>query len=80
MVSPTITNLITGPMTFTYSSVAGVTLAEAIDMVTLRPCALLGLPAARLEPDAPADFTLFNWQPGGDISVCGTLIAGTPVE
>ena len=59
---------------------AGVSLAEAIAMVTLRPRQLLRLPAPGLEPGAPADFTLFDWQPGGQLCVRSTIIAGTPIE
>jgi hypothetical protein len=42
VVSPTITNMITGTMTFTYASVAGVTLANPPLIVPFTPC----LPAA----------------------------------
>jgi N-acetylglucosamine-6-phosphate deacetylase len=59
---------------------AGVSLAEAIDMVTLRPRQLLGLPAPGLEPGGPADFTLFNWEAGGDLGVRSTIIAGTSTQ
>lgn len=48
---------------------AGVTLADAIDMTTARPRELLGLPASTLAPGEPADLMLFDWQPGGDVVV-----------
>jgi N-acetylglucosamine-6-phosphate deacetylase len=54
---------------------AGVGLADAIDMATARPRQLLGLPAPRLEPGAATDLVLFDWQPGGDVTVRATLAA-----
>lgn len=59
---------------------AGVTLAEGIEMATLRPRELLGLPLPRLEAGAAADLVLFDWQPGGDVIVRGTVVAGTIVD
>jgi len=41
-----------------------VTLADAIDMATTRPRALLGLPPRALAPGQPAELVLFDWQPG----------------
>src|SRR5207248_5833660 len=58
---------------------AGVSMAEAIAMATLRPRQLLGLPAYALEPGAPADLTLFDWEPDGNVRVRSTIIAGTTV-
>lgn len=42
-------------------TMAGVSLAEAIDMAGARPRELLGLPALRLEVGAPANLMLFDW-------------------
>lgn len=53
---------------------AGVSLAEAVDMAGARPRALLGLPPRSLEPGAPADLVLFDWEPGGDFRVVKTLV------
>ena len=60
--------------------IAGATLAEAVDMAGARPRQLLGLPVPRLEAGAEADLVLFDWQPGGDLAVTRTLVAGPPVE
>lgn len=48
---------------------AGVTLAEAIDMASARPRELFGLPPRKLEAGQPAQLMLFDWQPGGDLAV-----------
>jgi N-acetylglucosamine-6-phosphate deacetylase len=48
---------------------AGVSLAEALDMAGARPRELLGLPPVRLEAGSPAELVLFDWEPGGDLSV-----------
>lgn len=48
---------------------AGVSLAEAIDMAALRPRELLGLPIPRIEEGADADLMLFDWEPGESIRV-----------
>ena len=40
---------------------AGISLAEAIDMASARPRELLGLPPLRLEVGAPAEWMLFQW-------------------
>jgi N-acetylglucosamine-6-phosphate deacetylase len=53
---------------------AEVTLAQAVDMASSQPRALLGLPARRLEVGQPADLVLFDWQPGGDFEVRGTIL------
>jgi N-acetylglucosamine-6-phosphate deacetylase len=55
---------------------AGVSLAEAVDMASARPRELLRLPARRLEVGQPADLMFFDWQPGGDIRVRATIVAG----
>jgi N-acetylglucosamine-6-phosphate deacetylase len=54
----------------------GVSLREAIDMAGARPRSLLGLEARPLAQGTPADLVLFDWQPGGDVRVTGTLIGG----
>ena len=48
---------------------AGVSLADAVDMATARPRELLGLPASRIEPGEPADLVVFEWESGGDLRV-----------
>jgi len=46
---------------------AGVTLAEAVEMASVRPRALLGLPAPRLA--VGEDVVVFDWEPGGEVRV-----------
>jgi N-acetylglucosamine-6-phosphate deacetylase len=48
---------------------AGVSLADAIDMAGARPRQLFDLPPRRLEVGAPAQLMLFDWQPGGEMIV-----------
>lgn len=48
---------------------AGVSLAEAIDMASVRPRQLLGLPVPEVEAGSSGPFVLFEWQPGGDVMV-----------
>jgi N-acetylglucosamine-6-phosphate deacetylase len=48
---------------------AGVSLAEAVDMATVRPRQLLGLPIPTLDVGQPADLVLFEWQEGGGLGV-----------
>jgi len=48
---------------------AGVSLAEAVEMATMRPRQLLGLPVNTIDVGQPADLVLFDWQPGGDVRV-----------
>lgn len=48
---------------------AGVTLAEAIDMASIRPRELLGLPIPKLEVGSPAELVLFDWEPEGELVV-----------
>jgi N-acetylglucosamine-6-phosphate deacetylase len=55
---------------------AGVSLREAVDMASLQPRQLLGLPAGSLETGAPADLVLFDWQEQGDFRVRATIVAG----
>ncbi len=53
---------------------AGVSLADAIDMASARPRELFGLPPRRLEAGHAAQFMLFDWQPGGGIAVHETIV------
>jgi N-acetylglucosamine-6-phosphate deacetylase len=55
---------------------AGVSLAEAVDMAGARPRELLGLPPRRLAVGDPADLVVFEWQPGGALRVRQTWVAG----
>lgn len=48
---------------------AGVSLKDAIDMATVRPRELLGLPVPTLAPGQPADLIVFDWEPGGELRV-----------
>jgi N-acetylglucosamine-6-phosphate deacetylase len=48
---------------------AGVSLAEAITLATVRPRQLLGLPVTTIEVGQPADLVLFDWQEGGELTV-----------
>jgi N-acetylglucosamine-6-phosphate deacetylase len=48
---------------------AVVSLAEAIDMASVRPRRLLGLPVPEIEVGSAGPFVLFDWQPGGDVTV-----------
>jgi N-acetylglucosamine-6-phosphate deacetylase len=54
----------------------GVRLREAVDMASLRPRQLLGLPENRLEAGQPADLVLFHWDNEDDFHVAATVIAG----
>jgi hypothetical protein len=54
VVSPTITNLITGTMTFTYTSVAGVTLANQPLVVPITPCMPANAPATTIVVSMPS--------------------------
>lgn len=60
--------------------IAGASLAEAVDMAGKNPRQLLGLPAHRLDAGARADLVLFNWEPGGNLAVMQTLVAGPSLE
>lgn len=55
---------------------AEVSLAEAVDMASAQPRALLGLPPVKLEAGSPADLVLFDWQPGGAVQVRATVVGG----
>ncbi len=57
-------------------SLGEVSLADALDMAGARPRQLLGLEARQLQPGAPADLVLFDWQAGGAFRVVATVIAG----
>jgi len=48
---------------------AGVSLKDAIEMASLRPRELMGLPLPRIEAGEPSGLVLFNWQPGGEVKV-----------
>jgi N-acetylglucosamine-6-phosphate deacetylase len=52
---------------------ADVSLAEAVEMATIRPRQLLGLPIQMIEVGHPADLVVFDWQPDGEMSVKLTL-------
>lgn len=41
---------------------AGLAPAQALDLASLQPARLLGLPTVRLEPGSPADLVLFTWK------------------
>jgi N-acetylglucosamine-6-phosphate deacetylase len=53
-------------------------MATAIEMAAVRPRELLGLPVPRIEPGEPADFILFDWQPGSKLSVQRSAFSGQP--
>jgi N-acetylglucosamine-6-phosphate deacetylase len=55
------------------ATMAGVTLADAIDMASLRPRELLGLPPWGLEVDLPARLMLFDTGPAGELVVRHTV-------
>ncbi len=50
---------------------AGVSLTDAVEMASVRPRELLGLPVPRIEAGSVADFVLFDWDAGGDAVVRG---------
>jgi N-acetylglucosamine-6-phosphate deacetylase len=52
---------------------AGVSLAEAVDMATARPRELLRLPVPRIAIGEPADLVVFDWEPGGELRVQSVL-------
>jgi N-acetylglucosamine-6-phosphate deacetylase len=58
-------------------SLGEVPLADAMDMAGARPRQLLGLEARPLQVGAPADLVLFDWQPGTELTVRTTFLAGT---
>jgi N-acetylglucosamine-6-phosphate deacetylase len=48
---------------------AGVSLRDAVEMATVRPRQLLGLPPAALEAGSAGPLVLFDWEEGGDLMV-----------
>jgi N-acetylglucosamine-6-phosphate deacetylase len=52
-------------------------LPEAVAMAAIRPRELLGLPVPRIEVGEPADFTVFDWRPGGEMKPKMTATAQT---
>jgi N-acetylglucosamine-6-phosphate deacetylase len=50
-----------------------VSLRDAIDLATLQPRALLGLPLPRLEAGSQTDLVLFDWSPQAGMKVVKTL-------
>ncbi len=57
----------------------GVSLKDAVEMATLQPRRLLGLPLQTLEPGMPGDLVLFDLNPAGELCVHQTLIGGRAV-
>ena len=57
-----------------------VSVADALDMASARPRALLGLEPRPLQPGAAADLILFDWQPGKAFALRATIIAGRAVH
>lgn len=55
---------------------AGVSLREAIEMASVRPRQLLGLPVNSLEVGQPGDLVLFQWDHQGGFRPTRTVIAG----
>ena len=53
------------------AKVPGVSLKDAIEMATVRPRQLLGLPVPTLDVGQPAEFVVFDWHPGGELVVVG---------
>ena len=53
-----------------------VNLREAVEMASIRPRQLLGLPINGLEAGQPADLVLFNWSPVSGFEVIATIIQG----
>jgi N-acetylglucosamine-6-phosphate deacetylase len=56
-----------------------VSLADAIAMASARPRELLRLEPRTLQPGFTADLVLFDWQPGKEVVVKSTVIAGRVV-
>jgi N-acetylglucosamine-6-phosphate deacetylase len=48
---------------------AGVSLADAIDLASARPRQLLGLPVTTIEVGQPVDLMLFDWEEVGELKV-----------
>jgi N-acetylglucosamine-6-phosphate deacetylase len=74
------TSYLAGSWAFTEQCLANVlalgevSLADAVDMATVRPRQLLGQPPRDVVPGQPAELMLFNWQPGEAFDLCGTVI------
>src|SRR5439155_24730900 len=51
----------------------GVSLKDAVDMASVRPRQLLGLPVPAIESGRPAELVVFDYEPGGPISVHQTI-------
>jgi N-acetylglucosamine-6-phosphate deacetylase len=60
-------------------SLAGVTLAEALDMAGAHPRRLFGLPAHSLQPGQPADLVFFDSTPEAPFQLRATVLAGRPI-
>jgi N-acetylglucosamine-6-phosphate deacetylase len=54
---------------------AGVSVRDAVDMASIRPRELLGLPLCRMQPGDRADLVLFDWEGGGDWRVSAVISA-----
>ncbi len=52
---------------------AGVSLKNAIEMASLRPRQLLGLPVPEIAVGQPAELVVFDWEEGGDVVVRATV-------
>jgi N-acetylglucosamine-6-phosphate deacetylase len=52
-----------------------VDLPTAVEMAAERPRELLRLPVPRIESGQPADFVLFDWQPGAELKVKSVVAA-----
>jgi N-acetylglucosamine-6-phosphate deacetylase len=48
---------------------AGVSLKDAVEMASVRPRQLLGLPVPAIEPGQPADLVFFDWETSGEVLV-----------
>jgi len=74
------TSYLAGSWSFTDACISWLTatgevpLHDAIDMATLQPRALLGLPLPRLEAGCRTDLMLFDWSPETGMKVVKTLI------
>jgi N-acetylglucosamine-6-phosphate deacetylase len=53
---------------------AGVSLKDAVEMASVRPRQLLGLPVPAIEPGRPAGLVVFDYEPGGPIHVREVLV------
>jgi N-acetylglucosamine-6-phosphate deacetylase len=49
--------------------IAGWSLKDAVDAASIRPRELLGLAVPKLAAGEPADFVVFDWEPGGKLKV-----------